>query len=219
MQRKEVLAVGECYHVYNRGVDKRDIFLDNADRVRFLRLLYICNSSHPILFKSVQGLTLDEIERGERMVDIGAYCLMPNHFHLLVKERVENGISRYMAKISTAYSMYFNIKNERSGSLFQGTFKSKHVADDPYLMALVAYIHLNPAKSLISGWSSNDMKNNMNDIRKFLSDYKYSSYPDLGYKREFSEILNREEFPEYVGYKSDVDDLISGWVEYDALTQ
>src|SRR3989338_2657209 len=123
MNRKFQFSVGEFYHLYNRGSNKMPIFLDDSYKKRFIKLLFVCNSKKPVVFKTIQGLPLDEIDRGETLVDIGSYCLMPNHFHLLIREKMENGISLFMEKLSTAYSMYFNKKNERTGGLFEGTFK------------------------------------------------------------------------------------------------
>ena len=82
MERKFNFAEGEYYHIYNRGVDKRDIFLDEADRKRFQRMLYIANGNKPVVYKLIQGRPLELVEKGESIVAIGAYCLMPNHFHL-----------------------------------------------------------------------------------------------------------------------------------------
>ena len=115
------------------------LFLDIPDRERFVKLLFVCNGTNPVVFKTIQGLPLDKIERGETLVDIGLYCLMPNHFHLLVKEKKENGISMFMEKLSTSYSMYFNKKNERTGRIFENTFKATHVDNDEYLKYLFAY--------------------------------------------------------------------------------
>ena len=125
--RKIPFIVDEYYHIYNRGILKNLIFRDEADKKRFIKLLFICNSDKSVVFKSIQGLPLDKIERGSTLVDIGVYCLMPNHFHILAKEQVENGLSIFMGKLSTAYAMYFNTKYERKGKLFEGMFGAKHI--------------------------------------------------------------------------------------------
>src|SRR3990167_6058915 len=124
MERKFSFSVGEFYHLYGRGVEKRTIFLDQSDYSRFIRLLYIANSEKPFEYKLVRGLPLEKVNRGGSLVSIGAYCLMPNHFHLLVREKTEGGISKFMSKLMTAYSMYFNKKNSRTGRLFQNTFQA-----------------------------------------------------------------------------------------------
>src|SRR3989344_9515860 len=100
--RKQSFDIDEFYHLYNRGTDKRTIFLDKQDYEHFLFLMYICNT-----FKSIELRNIGRnFDRGEGIVSIGAYCLMPNHFHILVREKIEGGISKYMLKLMTAYSMY-----------------------------------------------------------------------------------------------------------------
>src|SRR3989344_7397208 len=151
MERKTKFEIGEFYHLYNRGVEKRIIFKNIKDYKRFLALLYISNSSKQIHISNEigHGNHIEDIfnkDRGSPIVAIGAYCLMPNHFHLLITPLVKNGISKFMLKLLTSYSMYFNIKNKRSGTLFQGVFKSQHLNTDEYLRYIYSYIHLNPAK-------------------------------------------------------------------------
>ena len=144
--RKQSFAVDEYYHLYNRGTEKRKIFLDKNDYDYFLFLMYICNT-----IKSIKLRDTDEnFDREETIVDIGAFCLIPNHFHILVREKIEGGISKYMLKLMTGYSMYFNKKKGRTGNLFQGKFKSEYIGNDNYLKYLFAYIHLNPV-TLIKG--------------------------------------------------------------------
>ncbi len=206
MQRKDPFVVGEYYHVYNRGVDKRIIFNDSQDYRRFIILLYICNSSIPIKLDNLIGfhkMSYEQVlihERGERLVSIGAWCLMPNHFHLLLKEEVSGGISKFMGKIGTGYSMYFNARNDRKGSLFSGRFKSKNISEDVYMKHLFGYIHLNPLDLGITGWE--EMLKNNNDISSqamsILDNYNYSSYKEyLNFNRVETPIINKEAFPEY----------------------
>jgi len=197
MERKIIFSPGEYYHVYNRGVEKRKIFLEDRDYNRFLKMLFLANGSNPIVFKTVQGLPLDKLEPGERVVAIGAFVLMPNHFHILVKERVAGGLTNFMLKLTTGYAMYFNKKYERVGSLFQSRFKAEHVDDDDYLKYLFSYIHLNPIKIIESSWKETGITN-IKKAEVFLNNYRYSSYPDYvaGYRPE-KKILNLKEFPNY----------------------
>jgi len=118
MQRNLSFSVGEFYHIYNRGVDKRVIFLDSYDKDRFIKLLFMCNSEKPIIYRDIKDITLGKLDLGDPLVSIGAYCLMDNHFHLLVKEIQENGLSKFMNKLLTGYAMYFNIKYDRKGALY-----------------------------------------------------------------------------------------------------
>src|SRR5674476_643636 len=151
MRRKFQFSIGEYYHIYNRGTDKRSIFLESNDYNRFVLILHLCNNKNPVDISNLirEGLSFTElmnIEVEERLVDIGTYCLMPNHFHLLLREQQENGISLFMKKLLTAYSMYFNKKHNRTGGLFEGPFLARHADTDEYLKYLFSYIHLNPIK-------------------------------------------------------------------------
>ena len=203
MIRKDLFTIGEYYHIYNRGVDKRVIFKNSHDYSRFIMLLYLANSQDSfrldqlinIQHKSYEEILL--IEKGKSLVSIGAWCLMPNHFHLLIREEVEGGVTKFMKKLCTAYSMYFNIKNNRSGSLLQGRFKSKLVEKDNYMMHLFGYIHLNSLDLKFSKWEEN-IARKPKDMREFLKSYKYSSYQDyVQVKRPENKIINFSRFPDY----------------------
>src|SRR3989344_268049 len=115
-----MFVINEYYHIYNRGAHKSPIFLDKIDYQRFF---YILKQSDAFL-----------CERQDQYVDIVAYCLMPNHFHIAVKEIVEGGISRFVHKLCTAYVMYYNFKYDHSGTIFQGPYNAKHVDSDGYLL-------------------------------------------------------------------------------------
>jgi len=198
--------------LYNRGINKMTIFLDDVDKKRFIKLLFVCNSKKPVVFKDIQGLPLTKIERGETIVDIGAYCLMLNHFHLLVREKIEKGITMFMEKLFTAYPMYFNKKNERTGRLFEGVFKATHVNKDQYLKYLFAYIHLNPIKLIDPKWRENGIADR-EKAKNFLKEYKYCSYLDyIGERREESLILCKESFPEYFSNFKEFEDFINEWL-------
>lgn len=220
MERKFEFSIGEFYHLLNRGNGKMNIFLDTPDKERFLKLLFLCNDVIPVDMRNYEGESFGDIvgvadgDNREMLVDIGAYCLMPNHFHLLVREREENGISIFMKKLSTGYSMYFNKKYERTGKLFEGAFKATHADDDRYLEYLFSYIHLNPIKLIDPLWKENGIKD-LNKSKAFLKNYKYSSCHDyLGIERAESLILNKEAFPEYFESKKEFEDFIEDWLNY-----
>jgi putative transposase len=218
MQRKTEFAEGEYYHLYNRGVEKRDIFLDTRDYNRFQALLYLSNDSDRTHTQNAfaNGHTQEQIfslERETPLVAIGAYCLMPNHFHLLVKEIREGGISLFMKKLGTAYAMYFNARRSRTGSLFEGPFRSVHQSEDRQLRYLFAYIHLNPAKLIDPGWKEGKIKDTKR-LRDYLTNYSFSSYPDyLGKGRPQKSIVSRGEFPDYFPTITDVSSMIEEWLE------
>lgn len=214
MERKLNFSIGEYYHAYNRGNNKSLIFLDDKDRQRFQKLLYLCNSKKPVVFKTIQGLPLDKIDRVDTLVDIGAYCMMPNHFHLLLKEKIEKGISLFISKLLTAYSMYFNKKYARTGTLYEGPFLATHLNEDRYLKYIFSYIHLNPVKLIDPLWKENGITD-MQKSKIYLTEYKYSSYADyMGIEREEKCILNTSVFPEYFLDFREFEIYIDEWLNY-----
>ena len=217
MSRKTTFSLGENYHIYNRGNDKRITFQNKADYGRFIALLYLCNSVKNIRLSDYPRAKLEkllDIKREETIVDIGAYCLMPNHFHLLIHEKTENGISKFMQKLLTAYTMYFNKKNERTGSLFSGLFKSTHANEDEYLKYLFSYIHLNPIKLIEPMWKEKGISDKKK-ANSFLNSYDYSSFLDFtGKQRKESVILDKKHFPEYFKNFKEFADFIENWLSF-----
>src|SRR5579859_6476622 len=131
--RRTPFVEGEWYHCYSRGIDKRTVFENPEGFNRFIELLYLANDSKLIDRAAMRSLSHEKIlqlPRKANLVAIGAYCLMGNHFHLLLQEKVPNGISKFMHKVGTGYTKYFNLKNDRIGNLFVKPFRSKHIHDD-----------------------------------------------------------------------------------------
>ena len=213
MARAFNFAEGEFYHLYNRGTEKRKIFTDAIDYQRFVSLLYLSNSQRPVDVK-LQGASLKEVlevNRGTPIVAIGAYCLMPNHFHILAKEITQGGISKFMQKMTTGYTMYFNKRNERTGTLFQGRFKASHASSDTYLKYLFAYIHLNPAKLINAKWRETRIGAKE---KKYVASYAYSSYRDYMNDYKQGAILAKKEFPEYFTDAHSFEKEMHEWLDY-----
>ena len=147
MARNTDFEVGIHYHIYNRGTEKRPIFLEKGDIFYFLNALIISNSPDRKLHTNAKGvleLAKQQALQSENLVEIVAYALLPNHFHLILKEIIPGGISKFMQKLGTSYTMYFNKKYKRTGVLFQGKFKGKEV-EDVHLDYLSAYVNTNYA--------------------------------------------------------------------------
>ena len=196
MANQRSFASGEWYHCFNRGIDKRSVFEDEYDAQRFLMLLYLANGTEPINLFSERKPELKktfETDRGGPIVAIGAYCLMPNHFHLLVKELDGNGITTFMRKLGTAYTMYFNNKNERVGNLFLKPFRSRHIGTARYFQRVLQYIHCHPAELYEAGWKSGRVRN-MRLLERKLVEYAYSSLLSFTKKDKVSPILTRDVF-------------------------
>ena len=168
----------EWYHCYNRGVDKRIVFRHTRDYERFLALLYTSNGNKSDTISSRFNLDLRSIlaekdDRGDALVDIAVYCLMPSHVHLVLKQLVDGGIAKFMQKVFTAYTMYFNSRSARTGALFAGTYKAKHIDSDRYLKCVVPYVLLNPIELLQPKW-----KEGVRDLvaaKKQLLEYQFSN--------------------------------------------
>ncbi|TRZ64710.1 MAG: hypothetical protein D4Q79_00970 [Spirochaetia bacterium] len=200
---KPAFVNNQIYHIYNRGVEKRNIFLDKQDYFRFIHNLFEFNDEEPatnIYYKlpylqsyEVQLRKVEAKERAPRkmFVEILAFCLMPNHFHLLIKQKIDNGIVRFMQKLGTGYTNYFNNKNKRVGSLFQGRFKAVLVEKDSHFIHLPYYIHLNPLDINHPEWRNKEIKN-LNEAVKFLENYRWSSFPDYIGKKNFPSVTQRE---------------------------
>ncbi|OGE64327.1 hypothetical protein A3I48_02940 [Candidatus Daviesbacteria bacterium RIFCSPLOWO2_02_FULL_36_7] len=137
---------GSFYHIYNRGVEKRKTFMDRRDHLRFLETLDFYRK-YPVPMKLSDFrrgvIKLKKIENQTELARIYCYCLMPNHFHLLVQQLTDGGISEFLRRVADSYTRYFNTKHDRVGSLFQGSFKAKLVETEEYLLHLSKYIHRN----------------------------------------------------------------------------
>lgn len=155
--RETVFALGNYYHIFCRGNEKRNIFIDHADYERFLSRMKEYRIIHRI--------------------SIICYCLMPNHFHLLLRQNTKKSLSSFIHRLTVSYSMYFNKRYNRVGHLFQGNFKAKIITKDEYLLHLSRYVHLNPLKII--------------NTTLDLETYPWSSYPEYLSKNK-EEICDKE---------------------------
>lgn len=212
---REPFIENECYHLYNRGVDRRVVFAIRDDYERFKAYLYLLNdveNVRPANFFTPRAVDdLYTRARGQRLVAIGAYCLMPTHFHILATPLVENGISKFMQKITTAYTMYFNERTLRSGSLFQGTFKSMHAEPETYRKYIFAYIHLNPAHFFHEDWASAN-ESDLRSVEGKIMTYPYSSAPE--YRSNTFTITDPKHFPGYFEKGKDMPAHIRFWLQH-----
>jgi REP element-mobilizing transposase RayT len=157
--RKTEFKNEEFYHIYNRGVDKREVFLDEEDYIRFLNSMREFNDDSTYeqrMFEkelsSLKELSSTSVKL-DNLVEIVCYCINPNHYHIILKQLRTNGVKTFMHKIGTGYTNYFNKKYKRSGSLFQGPFKSIYINSNEYLLYLSAYVNKN---NFIHGYRAED---------------------------------------------------------------
>lgn len=211
--RRIQFAEGEFYHIYNRGVDRRVVFTSAQEYRRFVAYLYALNSEAGAR-TNLHRLAPEDLlarDRSDPLVAIGSYCLMPNHFHILATPLVENGIPKFMHRVLTAYTMYFNEKHERTGSLFQGTYKAQHVGRDQYLKYLFAYIHLNPAKLFDKTWKERGPRD-LKALQNRVATYPYSSLPE--YLSGKFVIADPAPFPEYFESANDLSTYLDFWLRF-----
>lgn len=224
--RKVKFEQGKIYHVFNRGVEKRDIFLSDGDRWRFLQGMYLFNDESVttnLLYRLEKekgrmhfGILRDYMKKEgiERkpLVRIMADCLKPTHFHLLLEEIQENGISHFMHKLGIGYTGFFNTKYERVGPLFQGAFKAVEIKKDEQLYYIIAYINvINPGQEL-----EPELKTTAKDpeeIIRFIEHYPWSTHLEYLGKRD-SIITDKgiaaELFPTPKSYLGFVRDILNG---------
>jgi putative transposase len=168
-----VFANDHIYHIYNRGVERRTIFTTRRDYQRMVQTLWFYRYKDlSMRFSHYLNLSVDarnqfdlKLQQNEPLVSILAHCLMPNHFHLIVKQRVDNGIPRFVSNVANSYTKYFNTKNKRIGPLFQGIFKAVLIETEEQFMHVTRYVHINPVTSFLIEWEQ-------------LEAYEWSSFPD-----------------------------------------
>jgi putative transposase len=204
--RKIKIAPGEYYHIFNRGNNKQKIFLDKRDYIRFLFLILYFQS--PSIFYNIGRQVTYFIKNNffgisknndsevvkKRYVELVNFVLIPNHFHLIILEKEEGGISRYMQRILTAYAKYFNEKYEKSGHLFQGPFQAVHIEDNNQLLYLSSYIHRNVRE--LKEWKNKEHL------------YMWSSYQDCSNKNRWGELLKHEVITEQFSNQKEYKDFV-----------
>lgn len=182
--RKIPLITNQIYHVINRGTASQPIFLNHYDYQRALEtIFYYQNESLPLRYSFFKRLPikeksaiLDRLGTQKKFTaEIIAFCLMPNHIHLLLKQIKDGGISNYMSNVANSYTRYFNTKQKRVGPLFQGKFKAVRIENDEQLLHVSRYIHLNPYSSYV-----------VKDTKELL-DYLYSSLPEYLNPQKFNQ--------------------------------
>ena len=213
--KKKTFLENEYYHLFNRGIDKRMVFSTQGDFDRFKAYLYLLNDEESPraanFFEGNRQASIYTSGRANPLIAIGAYCLMPTHFHIIATPLVENGISRFMQKLLTAYTMYFNQRILRSGSLFQGTYKSQRIQNDSHLKYLYSYIHFNPAGYFHDDWQVAS-EADLLALERNISTYPYSSARE--YFTSTFVIVSPSYYPRYLTRAKDMRAHLNFWIKF-----
>lgn len=205
----------QMYHVLSRGVDKRKIFMDDKDYLRFVHDLFEFNDQQRAIDVSYHFNPRD-VGRNEKkvrklLVNVHAFCLMPNHYHLMISPRTENGLSLFMKKINGGYARYFNERHKRTGTLFERRYKHILLKSHAHFIHLPYYIHLNPLDLIAPEWRERKMKNIKKAIG-FLNSYRWSSHLDYAGQKNFPSVTQREFLLEFFGGKKGYGSQIENWI-------
>lgn len=211
--------MSDIYHILNRGIDKWRIFLDKQDYLRFIHNLFVLNDQRMVnnIFYSFQKGGNNKIEsynlRKPRklLVNIHAFCLMPNHYHLLLSPRIENAVPKFMHKLGTAYVKYFNQKYKRKGTIFEGRYKSILVSKEPHFNHLPYYIHFNSLDLKYKEWREGKLRN-YKQAMEFLNNYRWSSHLDYIGIKNFPSVTNRTFLTKVIGEAEEYEKSIRKWL-------
>ncbi len=212
------------YHIMSRGVDKRTIFEENQDYLRFIYDLFVFNDTRPNCNANARfnrnsspestDIASRYMIRDSRnlLVNLHAFCIMPNHYHLLVSPMKENSLSQFLQKINIGYAKYFNIKNERKGALFESRFKRIEVNSERHFIHLPYYIHSNPLDLFDYGWRAREITD-PERAWEFLMTYKWSSHMDYAGKENFPFVTQRAFLTDVFGGSADYQSSFKQWIK------
>ena len=219
MTRAESFVPGSFYHVFNRGVDKRKIFLEEQDFWRFYILMFLLNDTDyrsqgrktNAIIHDIDGALIKSVgQTGKPLVSILSFCLLTNHFHLLLRPLMSGGISRFMQRLSMAYSKYFNRKYERSGTLYESEFKAVGVQNEPHFIHIPRYIHLNALDLTDMNWREGAIEN-WDKALHFLDQYPWSSHPVFMGERQRMPVVDPELAVNLFDGQNEYVSFIKGW--------
>ncbi|MBI3335010.1 MAG: transposase [Candidatus Portnoybacteria bacterium] len=231
--KRPQLVSGEIYHIVVRGVEGRSIFQEISDYYRAIHDLFEFNDEAPAAWQHRSFYNLYEDgprsignrvgDRGWKkkprklLVKILAFCLMPNHIHLLLHQREDQGITRFMRKLGTGYALYFNKKYQRQGYLFQGRFRAILIKTNEQLEHVFVYIHTNPASLVDAGWKEGKVKDPAKVINT-IENYRWSSYMDYLGKENFPSVTQRDFFNKIMP-RVEWQKFVNDWVRYKSIKE
>lgn len=221
--RKIELVNDGYYHIFNRGVDKRTIFEDQDDYQRFYQSLYLFNDANysnpgnqPYFNETLLAASDRIQEERDQLIKILAFCLLPNHFHLFVKQIKDNGIAKFFQKLGIGYVGYFNRKVERSGRLFETTYKKVSIDDDAQFMHLPRYIHLNALD--LTPWQWRDgLVSDWGAAKQHLANYPWSSHSTYLQQNQRLPVIDEPEIRKIFPRVEDYLEFLKEWSTRDTL--
>lgn len=225
--RKEEFANEEIYHLVIRSIDDNLLFRDVNDYYRGIFSIYEFDTTKPVvirerrrarlqikkMLKEIANSAAPPNDTRDKLVEVLAFCLMPNHIHLLVRQLKNDGVIKFMSKIGTGYGGYFNRKYTRKGYVFQDRFNAIHIKTDNQLKVVLIYIHTNPISLIEPGWKMGRTKNLKNTI-EFLNNYKWSSHRDYLGVNNFPSVTEREFLLEIMGGVGGYRNAIADWIKH-----
>jgi putative transposase len=224
--------MSEFYHTYNRGVEKRKIFLENSDYFRGVHDLYEFNDVNAALnlgrdlcrkSKGSEGMegsrtsfhSFHTNRPRERLVDLFVWSFMPNHYHLFSNSVKDNGLPEFHRKFGCGFTNFFNIKYKRSGVLFQGGYKKVHVTGDAQSLQLICYIHSNPLDLWKPTWKERGLTNlEIQNALRFLEKYRWSSHLDWWGIKNFPSLIDMNSMTRFFKNSEEYREFFTNWLKY-----
>ncbi|MBI2100527.1 MAG: transposase [Candidatus Vogelbacteria bacterium] len=213
--RRVPIVAGEIYHVYNRGVEKRKIVLNDKDRLRFIFSLSVFNDEAPTVHNMYRMFEVGlRPNKGKKLVEILCFTLMNNHYHLLVRPITDRGLTEFIRKLGTGYTNYFNLKYRRVGPLFQGKYKAVQVQTEQQLRYLPFYIHLNPLEAIKKDWFSDGLsKDELRSAQRLLDSFEWSSHLDYLGQKNFPDVSDRTFLTKILGKPEEYRREVFHWLK------
>lgn len=193
--------------------DRRKVRATEKSRIKEIEI--VNNEFQKVLPEISRGRVSGNLRGSQRkkLVEVLAFCIMPNHLHLLVRQLVDGGISKFMKKLNGGYGGYFNRKYGRKGYVFQDRFSARHIKTEEQLKVVFVYIHTNPISLIEPKWKEIGIKN-PEKVIEFLENYKWSSYPDYIGKKNFPSVTDREFILKIMGGERGCKEFVDAWIKY-----